>query len=143
MSVLPNTNIYSEISAAQLLRPRMDLLTKDGGLNYKELNDRICAENRTEGIPVDHNPVYGGISKEVCGVERQESFTISDKLLSFDKLGYFIAPRKIIVKTPQDIEAKKASTTLTSEEPNASTLTAEAITAGTEGNKLSFNISMH
>ena len=99
MSVLPKSNIYAEITAAQLLRPRIDLLTKDGGLDYKELNKRIVAENRTENIPVDHNPVYGGISKEVCGVERQESFTISDKLLSFDKLGYTISPRKVIVKT--------------------------------------------
>ncbi len=99
MSVLPKSNIYAEITAAQLLRPRIDLLTKDGGLDYKELNKRIVAENRTENIPVDHNPVYGGISKEVCGVERQESFTISDKLLSFDKLGYTISPRKVVVKT--------------------------------------------
>ena len=98
MSVLPKSNIYAEITAAQLLRPRIDLLTKDGGLDYKELNKRIVAENRTENIPVDHNPVYGGISKEVC-VERQESFTISDKLLSFDKLGYTISPRKVVVKT--------------------------------------------
>lgn len=98
MSVLPKSNIYAEITAAQLLRPRIDLLTKDGGLDYKELNKRIVAENRTENIPVDHNPVYGGISKEVCGVERQESFTISDKLLSFDKLGYTISPRKVVVK---------------------------------------------
>ncbi len=99
MSVLPKSNIYAEITAAQLLRPRIDLLTKDGGLDYKELNKRIVAENRTENIPVDHNPVYGGISKEVCGVERQESFTISDKLLSFDKLGYTISPRKVVVKS--------------------------------------------
>ena len=98
MSVLPKSNIYAEITAAQLLRPRIDLLTKDGGLDYKELNKRIVAENRTEGIPVDHNPIYGGISKEVCAVERQESFTVSDKLLSFDKLGYTISPRKVIVK---------------------------------------------
>lgn len=99
MSVLPQVSIYAEITAAQLLRPRMDLLTKEGGLDYKELNNRICANNRTENIPVDHNPVYGGISKEVCGVERQESFTISDKLLSFDELGYTISPRKVVVKT--------------------------------------------
>lgn len=99
MSVLPQVSIYAEITAAQLLRPRIDLLTKEGGLDYKELNNRICAENRTENIPVDHNPVYGGISKEVCGVERQESFTISDKLLSFDNLGYTISPRKVVVKT--------------------------------------------
>ena len=99
MSVLPQVSIYAEITAAQLLRPRMDLLTKEGGLDYKELNNRICANNRTENIPVDHNPVYGGISKEVCGVERQESFTISDKLLSFDEFGYTISPRKVVVKT--------------------------------------------
>ncbi len=99
MSVLPQVSIYAEITAAQLLRPRVELLAKDGGLDYKELNNRICAENRTENIPVDHNPVYGGISKEVCGVERQESYTISDRLLSFDKLGYKISPRKVVVKT--------------------------------------------
>jgi hypothetical protein len=101
MSVLPQVSIYAEITAAQLLRPRMDLLTKEGGLDYKELNNRICANNRTEDIPVDHNPIYGGISKEVCGVERQESFTISDKLLSFDELGYTISPRKVVVKTSE------------------------------------------
>ena len=58
MSVLPQVSIYAEITAAQLLRPRMDLLTKEGGLDYKELNNRICANNRTEDIPVDHNPIY-------------------------------------------------------------------------------------
>ena len=95
----PEPNYYKESTAALLLRPRVDDLVKEGGLDYKELNRRIVAENRTEGIPVDHNPVYGGISKEVCAVERQESFTIDDKIESFDKKAYHVAPRKVLVET--------------------------------------------
>lgn len=95
----PLPEYYKESTAAQLLRPRVDDLVREGGLDYKELNERIVAANRTEGIPVDHNPVYGGLSKEVCAVERQESFTIDDKLNSFDGKVYNLLPRKVFLKT--------------------------------------------
>ena len=95
----PTPNYYKESTAAQLLRPRVDELVNEGGLDYKELNRRIVAENRTDDIPVDHNPIYGGISKEVCAVERLESFNIDDKLNSFDKTVYNLFPRKVFLKT--------------------------------------------
>lgn len=95
----PTPNYYKESTAAQLLRPRVDDLVTEGGLDYKELNRRIVAKNRTDDIPVDHNPIYGGISKEVCAVERLESFNIDDKLNSFDKTVYNLFPRKVFLKT--------------------------------------------
>ena len=99
MSVLPNERIYKESTAAQLLRPRIDYLISNGGLDYKELNRRIVADNRVENIKCDHNPVYGGINRSVCAVERQESFTISDKTNSFDNKCYTLFPRKVFIKT--------------------------------------------
>ena len=98
MPKLPNQNAYKESTAAQLLRPRMDLLTKDGGLDYKELNKRIIAINRTENIDATYNPIYCDISKEVCGVERLESFNINDNVESTDN-SYFIKSNKLLIKT--------------------------------------------
>lgn len=102
MSDLPKYSIYDEVTAAQLLLPRVESLSQDGGINYKELNKRIVADNKTEGIPVDHNPIYGGINKEVCAIERQESFTINDKTVSFDKTEYTVNPKTVVIKTTED-----------------------------------------
>lgn len=98
MPKLLNASAYIESTAAQLLRPRVDLLTKDGGLDYKELNKRIIAINRTENIDATYNPIYCNISKEVCAVERVESFNINDNVLSTDD-SYFIKTNKVFIRT--------------------------------------------
>ena len=99
---LPKASVYAESTAAQLLRPRVDLLTKDGGLDYKELNNRILADNVTEDIKNDHNPIYGGINGIICAVERQNSFTINDETNQIDIQDIHPNVRSILIKTTDD-----------------------------------------